>query len=104
MRTYVFGFPQASIALSRAVLEQAVKECAQNIPDGRYLGDWIDLVAEERGIDPAITALAHSVAGMGNRVLHAKPASISDAFEALANVRKFLAVLYGGSEPAGDLS
>ena len=26
VRTYIFGFPQASIALSRAALEQALKE------------------------------------------------------------------------------
>ncbi|HTX77198.1 MAG TPA: DUF4145 domain-containing protein [Terracidiphilus sp.] len=99
-RTYIFGFPQASIALSRAVLEQAVKNRAKDTPDSTYLKSWIDLVAEERKMDPRIVALAHNVNRIGNRVLHAEIASLSDAFDALASLRRFLTELYDGLDSA----
>jgi len=98
VRCYIFGFPLASIALSRAVLEQALKECAIQVPTDRYLSAWIDQVAEERNLDDATVELAKSVERTGNQILHQRPLGLSVAFDALINVRKFLEALYASDK------
>jgi hypothetical protein len=73
VRTYIFGFPLASVAISRAVLEQAVRECMIGQPEGASLSAWIEQVAEERGLDDAMTDMARSVIKAGNNAVHRKP-------------------------------
>ncbi|MGA3161830.1 MAG: DUF4145 domain-containing protein [Terracidiphilus sp.] len=99
VRTYIFGFPLASIALSRAVLEHAVKERMIGPPEGATLSAWIEQVADERDLDDAITDMARSVTKTGNKVLHQKPVRLPEAFDVLVKVRKFLEALYS-SDPA----
>jgi hypothetical protein len=94
VRCYIFGFPLASIALSRAVLEQAVKECMIGQPEGASLKDKIDQVVDERGLDHATAKMAKDVATAGNNVLHERPVSLTEAFDVLIRVRKFLEALY----------
>jgi|CZKF01.1.fsa_nt_gi hypothetical protein len=94
VRTYIFGFPLASIALSRAVLEHAVKERMIGPPEGASLSAWIEQVADERDLDDAITDMARSVTKTGNKVLHQKPVKLPEAFDVLVKVRKFLEALY----------
>lgn len=99
VRTYIFGFPLASIALSRAILEHAVKERMIGPPEGSTLSAWIEQVADERDLDDAITDMARSVTKTGNKVLHQKPVKLPEAFDVLVKVRKFLEALYS-SDPA----
>jgi len=99
VRTYIFGFPLASIVLSRAVLEHAVKERMIGPPEGATLSAWIEQVADERDLDDAITDMARSVTKTGNKVLHQKPVKLPEAFDVLVKVRKFLEALYS-SDPA----
>jgi hypothetical protein len=99
VRTYIFGFPLASIALSRAVLEHAVKERMIGPPEGATLSAWIEQVADERDLDDSITDMARSVTKTGNKVLHQKPVRLQEAFDVLVKVRKFLEALYS-SDPA----
>ncbi len=94
VRCYIFGFPLASIALSRAVLEQAVKECMIGQPEGASLKDKIDQVVDEQSLDHATGKMAKDVATAGNNVLHEKPVSLTEAFDVLVKVRGFLEVLY----------
>lgn len=94
VRCYIFGFPLLSVALSRAALELAAKECAVHTPEDRFLSDWIDQVVVDYSLDSAISAIAKSVATAGNNVLHKKPVGLSEAFDALVKVRKFLEALY----------
>ena len=94
VRTYIFGFPLASIALSRAVLEHAVKERMIGPPEGASLSAWIEQVADERDLDDAIINMARSVTKTGNKVLHQKPVTLAEAFDVLVKVRKFLEALY----------
>lgn len=94
VRCYIFGFPLASIALSRAVLEQAVKECIIGQPEGASLKDKIDQVVDEQSLDHATGKMAKDVATAGNNVLHEKPVSLTEAFDVLVKVRGFLEVLY----------
>lgn len=99
VRTYIFGFPLASIALSRAVLEHAVRERMIGPPEGATLSAWIEQVADERDLDDAITDMARSVTKTGNKVLHQKPVKLPEAFDVLVKVRMFLEALYS-SDPA----
>jgi Domain of unknown function (DUF4145) len=99
VRTYIFGFPLASIALSRAVLEHAVKERMIGPPEGATLSAWIEQVADERDLEDSITDMARSVTKTGNKVLHQKPVRLPEAFDVLVKVRKFLEALYS-SDPA----
>jgi hypothetical protein len=94
VRTYVFGFPLASIAISRTVLEQAVRECMIGQPEGASLSTWIEQVAEERGLDNSITYMAKSVIKAGNYVIHRKPMKLEEAFDVLVKVRTILETLY----------
>ena len=99
VRTYIFGFPLASIALSRAILEHAVKERMIGPPEGATLSAWIEQVADERDLDDEILNMARSVTKTGNKVLHQKPVTLPEAFDVLVKVRKFLEALYS-SDPA----
>ena len=89
VRTYILGLPQASVALCRAALEQALKESL-----GRQLsGDFIsfqDLLSEARRwhiLDPTTENMARDVANAGDKVLHAEPTDLRQAEEALMKVR-----------------
>jgi len=99
VRTYIYGFPLASIALSRAVLEYAVRERMIGPPEGTTLSAWIEQVADERDLDDVVTDMARSVTKTGNKVLHQKPVKLPEAFDVLVKVRKFLEALYS-SDPA----
>jgi hypothetical protein len=94
VRTYIFGFPLATIALSRAVLEHAVRERMIGPPEGTTLSAWIEQVSDERDLDDAVTDMARSVTKTGNKVLHQKPVKLPEAFDVLIKVRKFLEALY----------
>jgi len=94
VRSYVFGFPLAAIALSRAALEQAIKECMTGPPVGTSLKDKIDQVVEQLGLDHATARLAMDVATAGNNVLHQRPVRLTEAFDVLIKMRKFLEALY----------
>ena len=98
VRTYIFGFPLASIALSRAILEHAVKERMIGPPEGATLSAWIEQVADERDLDDEILNMARSVTKTGNKVLHQKPVTLPEAFDVLVKVRKFLEALYSSDE------
>jgi hypothetical protein len=71
-RTYIFGLPQASIALSRAALEQALKENLGYQGTGTFV-KMEDLLDEARGagvIDTVIRKAARQIANDADDVLH----------------------------------
>jgi predicted translin family RNA/ssDNA-binding protein len=98
VRTYIFGFPQASIALSRAALEQALKEelghqCVKTFLDMNSLLDE----AEGLGtIDGVIRKTARKIASEADAVLHEKPADPAKAYEVLVMLRGVLQHIYAG--------
>ncbi len=63
-------------------------------PEGASLTAWIEQVAEDRGLDDAITDMARSVIKAGNNAIHRRPMSLSEAFDVLVKVRKILETLY----------
>jgi hypothetical protein len=99
VRAYIVGFPLASIAISRAILEQAVRECMTGQPEGASLAAWFEQLAEERGLDNVMTDMAKSVIKAGNNVIHQKPMKLSEAFGVLVKVRKILESLYSPNAP-----
>jgi hypothetical protein len=99
VRTYVFGLPLASIALSRAALEQAVKE-RMNYQGKRQsvgLSELLDEAETAHVIrDKTVGSMAREVAKTANDVLHQKPATIAEAYEMLIKLRGVLQHLYEG--------
>lgn len=92
VRTYIFGFSQASIALSRAALEQALKEELGHQSRKLFI-EMKDLLDEAEGagvIDGVIRKAARKIATEADDVLHEKPADLKKAYEVLLNLRGVL--------------
>ena len=96
VRTYIFGFPQASIALSRAALEQALKEGIGYQSTGTFvkMDDLLDEAETAGVIDGTIRKLARQVADEADDVLHEKAASESKAYDVLILLRGVLQHVY----------
>jgi hypothetical protein len=96
VRTYIFGFPQASIALSRAALEQALKENLGHQLSGDHLKmDGLLKEARKWGLlDRTMELCAREVAKAGDGVLHEKPTTDSKALEVLDKLRGLLQHIY----------
>jgi predicted translin family RNA/ssDNA-binding protein len=96
VRTYIFGFPQASIALSRAALEQALKE--QLGHQGRQIFLKMEQLLDEaegaRIIDSVIRQTAREVADEADAVLHEKPSELIKAYNCLLKLRGVLTHVY----------
>lgn len=96
VRTYVFGLPQASVALSRAALEQALKENLgyQGQPTYVVMRDLLEEAEGAGVIDSALRRMARRVADEADAVLHEKPADIATAYEVLLLLRGILQHIY----------
>lgn len=95
-RTYILGFPQASIALCRAALEQGLKERLGRQPSGGFI-KFQDLLKEARRwhlLDGVTEKIARAVANAADDVLHEKPADISEARDVLDQLRGVLQHIY----------
>ncbi|MGD0842481.1 MAG: hypothetical protein ABSA32_15125 [Candidatus Acidiferrales bacterium] len=96
VRTYIFGFSQASIALSRAAMEQAPKEELGH--QGRKIFvDMNGLLDEAEGgnvIDGVIRKIARKIASDADLVLHEEPADAARAYEVLLMLRGVLQHIY----------
>lgn len=96
VRTYIFGFPQASIALSRAALEQALKEELGHQGVKIFL-DMNRLLDEAEGggvIDGVIRKTARKLATEADAVLHERPADLTKAYDVLLMLRGILQHIY----------
>jgi len=95
-RTYVFGLPQATIALCRAAMEQALKEELGHQGKQIFL-DMNDLLDESEGagvIDFVVRKMARKIASEADAVLHEKPADLTKAYEVLVLLRGVLQHVY----------
>ena len=103
-RCYIHGFWAAGVALSRAALEQGLKEAvsrALGARAARYeLSDLLAAASKLRLADPAVLGLAVQVRLTGNRVVHARASSQGEAWDTLTAVRAVLTALYRGEVPA----
>jgi hypothetical protein len=96
VQTYVFGLPQASVALSRAALEQALKEKLGMQRSGDFI-KFQDLLKEARKcniLDGVMEKCARSVANAGDDVMHDRPTDLPKALEVLDKLRGVLRHVY----------
>jgi hypothetical protein len=95
-RTYVFGLPQASVALCRAGIEQALKEKLniQGAPSFIPMKNLLKKAVDDGVIDGVIGQSIETIAKEGNTVLHEKPADLAKAYDLLVMLRGVLQHLY----------
>src|SRR5664280_1280372 len=96
VRTYILGLPQASVALCRAALEQALKESLGLQLTGVFI-TFQELLKEATKwnvLDGATEEMARDVANAGDEVMHEKPTDLSKAGEILTKVRGLLQHIY----------
>jgi hypothetical protein len=97
VRTYILGLPQASVALSRAALEQALKENIGYQGTGTFvrMNDLLDEAEAAHIIDQTVRQMAREIADKADDVLHEKPTSLVNASEVLIKLRGVLQHVYG---------
>lgn len=96
VRTYVLGLPQASVALSRAALEQALKEKLARQLSGDFIA-FQDLLKDARKwniLDRTMEMCARDIANAGDEVMHEKPTTLPRALEVLDQLRGILRHVY----------
>jgi len=88
-RCWMYGFHGASIALSRACLEESLKS-ALYAATTNTRSELKDLIREARKrglLDECMVDVARSIQAVGNRFLHGKPITEDQSREALDGVR-----------------
>jgi hypothetical protein len=102
-RCYIHGFWAACVALSRAALEQALKEAvakATGTSASEYkLSKLVESARALRLADPAVLSLAEQVRIAGNRTVHNKASNQREAWDTLIAVRAVMLALYEGQVP-----
>jgi hypothetical protein len=96
VRTYILGLPQASVALSRAALEQALKEQLALQLSGEFIA-FQDLLKEAKKwniLDRTMEMCARDIANAGDEVMHEKPTTLPRALEVLDQLRGILRHVY----------
>lgn len=96
VRTYILGLPQASVALSRAALEQALKEQLALQLSGEFI-KFQDLLKEAKKwniLDSTMELCAREVANAGDEVMHERPTTLPAALEVLDKLRGLLQHIY----------
>jgi hypothetical protein len=95
-RTYIMGFAQASIALSRAALEQALKESMGHQSSNSFVSfqKLVDDAVRWNVLDRRHAQIARKLAKEGDNVLHDRPASEGKALEVLMLLRELLQYIY----------
>ncbi|MGA2263711.1 MAG: DUF4145 domain-containing protein [Acidobacteriota bacterium] len=99
-RSYVFGFWQASIALSRTAVEAALKEKVDRhfVSACDSLIKLISAAEKTRVLDHAASEMAYQVAKHGNEVLHGTPQGEDVAWTTLTGARGVLGYIYARSK------
>jgi hypothetical protein len=96
-RAFINGLPMASIAMSRAALEQALKEVLGRQGDGRYI-EFRKLVDDAKRwniLGATGENAARDLARECNDLLHEKPTdSDEEAFRILAAIRSLIQEIY----------
>ncbi len=105
-RAYFWGLFQASAAMSRVALEQALKEVLgrQGIED--YVSfKTLRKEAERKGIlDPVTGPAACQIAKDANRVIHHRPTDPNSALEILARSRGLIVQIYAAASGKSRIS
>jgi hypothetical protein len=101
MRCYVMGIPLAAAALSRACLEQAMRERVPYATSTMMLDTLITAAGRFRTLDVIQLQLADDVRTTGNEVMHKGACADEEAFGIILKVRALVEALYGAA-PEGN--
>jgi hypothetical protein len=95
-RVYVYGFMQASAAMSRAALEQALKERLAHQGTGAFITfqNLVDQAKKWKILDDKTARAVRDTAKKADLVLHAEPIGEDGAFDVLIEVRGLLQQIY----------
>lgn len=95
-RSYINGLPLASVAMSRAALEQGLKERLGRQGSGVHVEfrELLDEAKKYRLLSGAGQKAARGLAKECNDLLHEKPVSEEKAFEILGAIRSLLEEIY----------
>jgi len=95
-RTYVYGFYQASVAMSRAALEQAMKERLAHQGTGIFIKfqDLVDEAKKWRILDDKTARAVRDTAMKADSVLHVEPTDKNGALDVLIEARGLLQQIY----------
>lgn len=95
-RTYIHGLPQACVALSRAALEQSLKDVLGHQMTGSYLTfqALVEDALKWDVLDKATARMTRSLAREGDSVLHERPTDLKKASEVLIGVRGLVQQIY----------
>jgi len=96
VRTYIYGLPQACVALSRAALEQSLKETLGRQGSGERLGfqGLVDQAVTWNVLDKPTARMARNLANEGDSVLHEGPTNLEKAREVLVGIRGLVQQIY----------
>lgn len=96
VRTYILGLPQACVALSRAALEQSIKEVLGRQGSGEYLSfqKLVDQAEIWNVLDKPMAKMARNLANEGDRVLHERPTDLKKAKDVLVGMRGLVQQIY----------
>jgi hypothetical protein len=101
-RTYLLGFFQASVALSRSALEEGLRDSLHAHLSNAFQTDELSEMIRLAGFtvlrNPDLLQFAHDIRKKGNEVLHGSPCGEQEAFDLLIKSRSVLDALYGGRE------
>jgi hypothetical protein len=98
VRCAIFGFPLAAVALSRACLEHALRECVPRSADLATLDLLVVAAGRFDKLDHAHLQMADEVRRNGNSALHGGTCSEQNAFDAVVKLRALITALYGSGE------
>jgi hypothetical protein len=96
VRCYVHGLHQGAVVLARAAMELGLRERVPYALQNRWtLDELVDASGRFKVLDGAHLQMATDVQHCGNEVLHQKPCSPNNAYEALMKARAVLEQLFG---------
>lgn len=88
-RCWLYGFHGASVALSRACLEDTLRNALSVVP-GVSLESLIEEASRCGLLDECMVKIAHTIRKVGNKFLHGQNTSEADSREALDGVRSIV--------------
>jgi hypothetical protein len=96
VRTYIYGLPQACVALSRAALEQSIKETLGLQGSREYLSfqDLVSRAVTWNVLDKPMAKMVRNLAKEGDSVLHEGPTNLDKAKEILVGIRGLVQQIY----------
>lgn len=93
-RCWLYGFYGASIAMSRACLEESLKIVVVRPPGSSDLSTLIDMANTTGKLDACMMDVAHSIRKTGNKFLHGDQINELDSRNALDGIRSIVTHLF----------